>query len=64
MKRMRKSVSNKMSVSAVLAVVVRSSCSERRSRASDARRAVTSWVTPTRPCGAPAASNRGLAIVA
>ena len=36
-------------MSAVLAVVVRSSCSERRSFASDSRRAVTSWVTPTSP---------------
>ena len=39
MKRMRRSVSTSISISAVLAVVVRSSCSERRNCASDSRRA-------------------------
>jgi hypothetical protein len=49
-------------VSAVFAVVVRRSSSERLSFASESRRSGDILVTPTIPNGAPAASNSGRAM--
>jgi hypothetical protein len=51
-------------MSAAFAVVARSNSSDRRNRASESRLAVTFWITPTKPRGAPPASNKGRAIAA
>ncbi len=64
MKRTLRSMSTSISVSAAFAVVARSNSSERRNRASESRLAVTSWITPTKPAGAPPASNKGRAMAA